>query len=472
MGRLQGRLVMTGVLGVTVLAGALGPALPASTIAVTQAGVTPPARPNVLVVLTDDQRADSMAMMPKTRRWLQDGGTRFSEAYATIPICAPMRSSVMSGRYQHNHGVVTNLDAPERLDQSATIQKYLHDGGYQTGLDGKFLIGWPIATPPPNFDHFAHFLGGYENVRWNVDGKVLSTHQYVTDFQSDRAIDFLRRFEQDPARPWYLYLTPEAPHLPSTPAPRYSHAPVPPWQPTPPVTQTDRSDKPDFIRRQSYSRDQAEKTRSQQLRTLLSVDDMMDRVLGHLQQSGQLDNTVVIYAGDSGWLYSEYGLHSKSVPYTPSIHVPFYLRWPGHVAAGATDRRPIELVDIASTVLDAAGVRPQLKYPMDGRSVLGHDVRRENLLEYHYSPDFTSTPSWASIRSPTYQYIEWYHDEAGSSLWVREYYDLVHDPWELDNLLGDRDPGNDPPASLLADLSARLAHDRTCQGTSGASSCP
>src|SRR5581483_11307472 len=147
MGRLQGRLVMTGVLGVTVLAGALGPALPASTIAVTQAGVTPPARPNVLVVLTDDQRADSMAMMPKTRRWLQDGGTRFSEAYATIPICAPMRSSVMSGRYQHNHGVVTNLDAPERLDQSATIQKYLHDGGYQTGLDGKFLIGWPIATP-------------------------------------------------------------------------------------------------------------------------------------------------------------------------------------------------------------------------------------------------------------------------------------------------------------------------------------
>src|SRR5262249_8631150 len=149
------------------------------------------------------------------------GGTLFTNAFATTPICAPMRSSIMSGRYQHNHGVLDNLSGPANLDQSATIQKYLHDAGYQTGLDGKFLINWQIPKAPPNFDHYAAFAGGYENVRWNVDGTVATQSEYVTDFQSDRAIDFIDDFHQKPSKPWYLYLTPEAPHQPIIPAPKY-----------------------------------------------------------------------------------------------------------------------------------------------------------------------------------------------------------------------------------------------------------
>ena len=428
-------------------------------------------RPNILVILTDDQRADSMFFMPKTRHWFEEGGTRFTEAYANTPLCCPVRSSLMSGRYQHNHGVKDNQSA-KALDQSATLQKYLHDGGYQTALDGKFLISWPLPKPPPNFDHFAHFHGNYNDVPWNVDGTVSTPKQYVTDFQSDRAIDFLGDFAKDPTRPWYLYLTPQAPHSDFTPAQQYANAPVPAWEPSPAVTESDRSDKPDFIRNQHFARSSAEAARTGQLRTLLSVDDMVDRFFTHLQATGQLDNTLAIYTSDSGWLYSEHGLHSKAVPYTDSVAVPFYVRWPGHVAAGVTDPRPVGLLDIAPSALAAAGLSPNLKYPFDGRSFFSGGGRTESLLEYHYSPDFTSIPSWASIRSAGFQYIEWYKDEAGTTLRAREYYDLANDPWQLVNLLGDGDATNDPSPAVLADLAARLARYRQCKGTAEPTACP
>jgi arylsulfatase A-like enzyme len=428
-------------------------------------------RPNILVILTDDQRADSMVMMPKTSKWFRDSGTEFPNVFDNTPMCAPMRASLMSGRYQHNHGVTTNLNGPENLDQSATVQKYLHDAGYQTALDGKLLINWVIPKAPPNFDHFANFNGGYTGVRWNVDGKVSTPKQYVTDFQSDRAIDFLNDFQQDRSRPWYLYVSTQAPHAPYTPAPKYAKAPLPPYQPDPPVT-ADRSSKPDFIRRQNYSMAEARKVRDGQLRTLLSVDDMVDRIFQRLQESGQLDNTLAVYTSDDAWMYGDFGLHSKGTPYNNAMHVPFFVRGAGHLPAGTSDPRLVSPLDLTASVVDVSGLTPALKYPIDGRSVFQPSSRPEALLEYHYSPDFTSVPSWASIRSPSFQYIEWYNDEAGSSLRVREYYDVAKDPWQLDNLLGDGNPAHAPPEATLAELAARLARYRTCQGTTGPAACP
>lgn len=428
-------------------------------------------RPNVLVFLADDQRADSFPHMPKTRRWFEEGGTRFTEAYANTPLCCPLRSSLMSGRYQHNHGVKNNQSG-ELLDQSATLQRYLHDAGYQTGLDGKFLLSWPIDKVPPHFDRSAHFLGGYTDVKWNVDGKLLRPDQYVTDFQSDRAIEFLDHFGKDPDRPWYLYVTPQAPHLDFTPAPRHVDAPVPDWEPSPAVTEEDRSDKPQFIRKHNFSEDEGSAARTGQLRTLMAVDDMVDRVFRRLQETGQLENTLAIYTSDSGWQYGEHGLQSKATPYTASVAVPFYVRWPGHLAAGASDPRPAGVLDIAPTVLEAAGLSPQLTYPFDGRSLLQPGGRPESLLEHHHSPDFSSVPSWASIRTTAFQYIEWYSDDEGTKVQVREYYDLEADPWQLKNLLGDKEPGNDPSPATLDDLASRLARYRRCVGVSGAKTCP
>jgi arylsulfatase A-like enzyme len=428
-------------------------------------------RPNVLVFLMDDQRADSMLVMPKTRRWFEEGGTHFAEAYASTPLCCPLRSSLMSGRYQHNHGVLNNQSG-ELLDQDATLQKYLRDAGYQTGLDGKFLVSWPIDKVPPHFDRSAHFLGGYTDVKWNVDGKRQTPDQYVTDFQSDRAVEFLDHFAKQPGRPWYLYITPQAPHLDFTPAPRHAEAPVPEWEPSPAVTEKDRSDKPEFIRKHKFTVEEGREARTGQLRTLLAVDEMVDRIFRRLQETGELEDTLAIYTSDSGWQYGEHGLRSKATPYTASVAVPFYVRWPGRLAAGASDPRPVAPVDVAPTVLEAAGLSPKLAYPFDGRSLLKPEGRKESLLEHHHSPDFSSVPSWASIRNQEFQYVEWYADEAGTKIKVREYYDLTADPWQLENILGDKDPANDPAPATLDDVSSRLARYRRCAGTSGSKACP
>ena len=105
--------------------------------------------------MTDDQRADgTMDVMPKTRQWFEDGGVRFSRAFATTPLCCPSRASVFSGRYTHNHGVFTN-DMATALDQRFTIQAYLKAVGYKTGIFGKYFNAWNLFQNPPSFDDWA-----------------------------------------------------------------------------------------------------------------------------------------------------------------------------------------------------------------------------------------------------------------------------------------------------------------------------
>ena len=123
------------------------------------------------------------------------------------------------------------------------------------------------------------------------------------------------------------------------------------------------------------------------------------------------------------------------------------------------DDRLIANVDILPTILDATGVDPTLRHPLDGRSALVASTRHRLLLEYWRSSDSPTVPGWASIRRPGFQYIEWYGDEG--SVTFREYYDLVKDPYELRNLLHDGTTGDDPNVSRL---SARLAKDRVCVG--------
>lgn len=434
------------------------------------ASATPVPRTNILVILMDDQRAaGTMEVMPATRAWFGDGGATFTHGFANTPLCCPARSTVFSGRYQHNHGVDTNQDAGE-LDQEATLQRWLHDAGYHTALAGKFLLHWKGVLP--YFDHFAHTNGGYEDAYFNVndeDGHDLGQSEehveYSTDFITARALDYLDHFEADDDRPWFLYLAPQAAHGPFTPADRHRDAPVPEWSPSPGVTddytEEQKADKAPFLRDNSFPVEEAESDRQGQLRTLLAADEMVDAVFRKLEAQGELDHTLAIFTSDNGRFWAEHGLRSKSLPYSESVHVPFFMRWPGQVAAGAVDDRLVGLVDIAPTALAAAGVAPTS--PLDGRSLLDPGARAEILLEYAEDPGF-NYPAWASLRGPGWQYLEYYDDD-GATVTFAEYYDLVADPYQLTNTLTDGDPDNDPAAAAL---SARLASARSCAGAS----CP
>lgn len=428
-----------------------------------------PARPNILIIVTDDQRAGTMAQLPQTQQWLRAHGTRFEQAFVTTPQCCPSRSTIFSGRYAHNHGVKDNHQALN-LDQSATMQAYL-DARYHTGIFGKYLNSWPLRRKPPYADEWATTprSGVYRGAKYNIDGVVQRVRQYDTTFLSDLAVNFVT--QNTPSnRPWLLYLAPMAPHTPFTPQKKYADAPVSPMQVNPAMREDDPavdpgglSDKPQYVQDSGFTFKRGRKLHDAQARTLMSVDDMIARLHSALKTSGELNNTLVIFTSDNGLLWGEHSRNGKAVPYTPSIKVPFLMSWPdGGYGARQKDSRLIGNVDIAPTVLDAAGIRAPSHPEMDGHSLLDSTVGRDRMLTEFWDRNTADVPTWASERTLNHQYVEYYRP--GETLpFFREYYDLASDPYQLHNLLGDTDRSNNPTGHV-ARLSRELRADRTCAG--------
>ncbi|MGH8999990.1 MAG: sulfatase-like hydrolase/transferase, partial [Acidimicrobiia bacterium] len=438
---------------------------------------TPPVakeRPNVMVFLFDDMRFEgSLGVMPKTREWLAAGGTTFPDGYATTPLCCPERASIWSGRYMHNHGVIDN-GFGDRLDYDWIMPRYLRDAGYKTALAGKFITDWDASDDPPHFDRWAVFQGGDRDAYFNVDGDGTRA-EWTEPFLAERTVEFLSDFEaESDDTPWFIQVSPQAPHDGSdgsyeSPEP-YASAPVPEWEPTPAVaedTDEEKADKAPFLRGSSQSEERSRFTHEGHMRALMTADAMVDDIMSHLAATGELDNTLVVFTSDNGYHWGERGLTSKGYPYVESVKVPFLVRWDGVFGAGAVDPRLVAGLDILPTVLDAANAAPELRYPLDGRSFLpGSEGRAELLLEFHEG--HRGIHHWASLRTPGWQYIEWYEDDATTVEWT-EHYDLAADPWQLESVVADDDPANDPDVGAL---SARLAAARGCAGSSGPNACP
>jgi arylsulfatase A-like enzyme len=427
-------------------------------------------RPNILVIVTDDQRVDQMVVMDKTRKWFRREGVHFPRALVTTPLCCPSRGSIFTGMYVHNHLIRGNRDS-SRLDQRSTVQRYLNEAGYRAAIVGKYFNDWDLRNDPPHFDRWAIFRSGYRNKPFNINGRLRDVPQYTTDFIRDRAARFLRSSERSDAAPWLLFVTPNAPHGPSRSAARYEDARVPNVRSNPAVREKDRTDKPLGVQRESLNPERRSRLWLRQLRTLLSVDDMVGSLMRQLSELGERRRTLALFLSDNGFLLGEHGVENKRWPYTESVTVPLFARWPGRLRAGTVDSRMVSNVDIVPTILDAAGVSPDPDYPLDGRSLLDAWTRDRLLLEYFIDPSGMRVPAWASTRGLTYQYVE-YYDQATGEITFREYYDLVNDPWQLVNLYGDSDRLNDPPPETSSGLSARLARDLRCEGTTGASACP
>jgi arylsulfatase A-like enzyme len=417
-------------------------------------------RPNILVIVTDDQRAiDTLGAMVETRRWFAAHGTRFVNAFATTPVCCPSRASIFTGRYAHNHGTLSNDDGEAlKLDQGSTIQRYLDDAGYFTAMIGRYLNGFPMEATPPHFDRFARCGCPYNDPEVNIDRSLRGVNGYLTDFMTDWTLDRLAETEREDDRPWFLYLAPKAPHSPPVPQARYESAPVKVFRPNPAVREKDVSDKPPYVAR---GRDRVPATLpSQQLRTLLSVDDMIGELRRALRSLGEERRTLAFFLSDNGLLWGEHGLTGKGVPYKASVRVPLLMTWPGRVDQGVVSRRLVGNIDVAPTILDAAGL--QSEQSMDGRSLLTGSARDRILAEMFGSLHDPGL-RWASTITKSYQYVEYF--DRSDRVTQREYYDLQRDPWQLHNVLGDASETNDPD---VRSLSRRLHSDSECAGAS----CP
>ncbi|MGH2730907.1 MAG: sulfatase family protein [Actinomycetota bacterium] len=431
--------------------------------------------PNILIIVTDDQRLPgTLEVMPKTESWFKHGGTYFSSAVTTTPTCCPARSSILTGRYAHNHGVHTSeRGQAEALDHDTTLPRYLHEAGYTTGMLGKFLNGWRVEEPPPYFDSWALFSTGptkaYYGAEWNVEGKLRRIKRYSTDFVADRAVKFLNRSEAIDDQPWFLYVAPNAPHAPSIPEPEYADAEVPPFDANPAVLEEDLSDKPPYVQENPRKEvDRMADKNGKQLRTLMSVDDLVDETMQTLHDLDESHDTLAFFISDNGFLLGEHGLGGKRYPYDPSVEVPMFMRWPDHVAEGAVDDRLVANIDIAPTVFEAVGIEPD--HVVDGRSLFDTAYARGRILIEHWLRSKRTTPDWAGLRTSSYVYVEYFAKDSERLISeYEEYYDVLSDPYQLENLLGDTDDDNDPQT---LPLSIQLIRDFRCEGTSGPQACP
>jgi N-acetylglucosamine-6-sulfatase len=455
------------VVAVLLLAVAAAPALGAE-------------RPNLVVIMTDDQTVADLSAMPRTRALIAAKGVRFERSYVSYPVCCPSRATFLTGQYAHNHGVM-GLYPPTggygRFDKRNALPVWLRRAGYFTAHLGKFLNGYgdqePADVPPgwsdwrATVDYSTYSMWGYtlnENGRLRTYGSAFreDPRWYQTDVLARKAEAIV---ESRAGRgPLFLSLNLLAPHHESRaiqrrtgqivrPAPRHRRTRVALPARGAGFGERDVSDKPAFIRRRVRAfrhRDIARILRVavQRRRALLAVDDAVARVVGALRRTGELAATYVVFTSDNGYLQGEHGIRSgKMLPYDPSTAVPLLIRGPG-LPRGAVSRELVANVDLAPTLLELAGAAASS--PVDGRSLLpfarhpGLRSRRAILHETGGSRWIGSRGqdeaagarglrrvlTYRAVRLPRWLYVRY---RGGS----RELYDLKRDPEQLSSLHAD-----------------------------------
>jgi N-acetylglucosamine-6-sulfatase len=407
---------------------------------------------NIIFVLIDDQRYDALGFMHpflKTPNMdsLAKNGVFLKNAFVTTSLCSPSRASILTGVYAHEHRVVDNNNPipPETV----FFSQYLKAAGYETAFMGKWHMG-NQETPQPGWDRWIclHGQGSYwpDKFGLDIDGKEVPQKGYITDELTDYALDWLKARKGD--KPFMLYLSHKAVHADFIPADRhkgvYKNAPL-----NPPImadTPENYLDKPMWLKNQRNSWHGVDFPYHSDLsipeyyerycETLLAVDESLGRILDFLRERKLLDSTMIIYMGDNGFQFGEHGLIDKRTAYEPSMRVPMLMQCPDLFKAGTVVTQMVANIDIAPTILEAAG----LKAPdyMDGKSFVpiaeGKNVpwRDKLLYEYYWERNYPQTPTIHALRTDDYKYIHYY------GLWdIDELYDLKNDPGEMKNLIFD-----------------------------------
>jgi N-acetylglucosamine-6-sulfatase len=399
-------------------------------------------QPNIVVILTDDQRTDSLLSMPAVKSLLVDHGTRYTDAFIPTSICCPSRSAILTGLYSHDSGVWENGGPHggwrtfKRLgNEQRTIADSLQQHGYYTGLIGKYLNNFgrfaPPAYKPPGWNRFEGFRlpeksGAYYDYRLGQRGSAYGagSSDYSTDVLATRAVNFI--WSTPKKRSLFLYFAPFAPHFPYAPAPRdlgSLKGQLPLYRPASITAPVD--DKPAWVRRlPQVTPQKIDYVRERQGESLMAVDDAVGAIVAALEHSGRLRDTLIIFMSDNGLQNGEHHIVGKSTPYDASTSVPLVIRWDGRVPSGQVDSRIALNVDLAKTIATAAHV------PMttDGMSILGTRTRAGFVLEAGYNARY-GRPAYCGWRTQEWMYVHYASGE-------EEMYNYRSDPDELTNLAG------------------------------------
>ncbi len=405
---------------------------------------------NVVVVLTDDQRFDTLSIMPHVRSRLVPEGVNFGNAYVPTPLCCPARASILSGGFlSQNTGVLDN-NAPNGghvvFNDASNLGVRMQGAGYRTLFVGKWLNDYVKIAPyvPPGWDDFLgravyatvadwfsfSYASGSSGPSSPATGVLVeAADQYHANFERDRIARFIA--DTPPGSPYFVFWSTTAPHGPAIPDEadaglfadfRYRGRGY---------GEEDVSDKPAWVRRYNPDGDlSGDAGVRNQLRTLVSVDRGIGTILDIVEARGELDRTVFVITSDNGYMWGEHGAWGKNKAYEESLRVPMLAVVPG-VPARREDKLVSAVLDLGPTLFDIAGVDA----PSDGRSLLplihdpDHPWRTALFFEKYVSASYPNA-QWGALRRRDWKYVHYWTGE-------EELYDLASDPYENENLAGD-----------------------------------
>ncbi|XP_033106492.1 N-acetylglucosamine-6-sulfatase-like isoform X2 [Anneissia japonica] len=349
--------------------------------------------PNIVLILTDDQDVtmDAMTPMEKTLKLIGDNGVTFSNMFTSSPLCCPSRSSILTGKYVHNHGSVNNSlegncssKSWQQGPEKSTFATYLKSQGYVTFMAGKYLnrYGEPAAGGvehiPPGWDWWIGLVKNsvYYNYTLSVNGTAEAHHDdyekdYLTDVIKNRSLEFLDK--RDSSKPFFLMASTPACHSPFDSAPQYEEEFKDKNAPRGPSFNKHGGDKHWLIRRaknpmSNVSLQYVDSTFKKRWRTLLSVDDMVEAIVNSLTEKKLIDNTFIIYTSDNGFHLGQFSLpNDKRQLYEFDVRIPLLIRGPG-VPKKKVITNSVMNIDIMPTIVHLSGLTPPSD--IDGASLL------------------------------------------------------------------------------------------------------
>jgi arylsulfatase A-like enzyme len=477
-------------------------------------------RPNILFIFTDDHAYQSISaygskinVTPNIDR-IAEQGMLFNRCYVPNSICGPCRAVIQTGKYSHQNGFLVNGNAFDGHQQ--TFPKLLQKVGYETAVIGKWHLGKHM--PPQGYDYSEVLIGQgpYYNPPMRKNGKFVKHTGYTTDIITDLALDWLK--DRDEKKPFMLMYQHKAPHRNWQPGPKhltmfddvtipepdtlfddYSGRGTPaktqdmsiaktmtgndlklvtPGNLTPKQLATwnaayepkNKAFKEANLTGKELVRWKYQRYIKDYLRCVASVDDNIGRVMDFLKESGQADNTVVIYSSDQGFYLGEHGWFDKRWMYEESLRTPLLVKWPGVTKPGSVNNDIVSPLDFAETFLDIAGA--SVPANMQGRSMVPvlagktpDDWRKSFYYHYYEFPGWHDVRRHYGVTDGRYKLMRFYEPDVNE--W--EMFDLQNDPHEMQSIYDRPDvaktqqyllaelnrlraelkvPESDPPASL------------------------
>jgi arylsulfatase A-like enzyme len=430
---------------------------------ITACNITSKNQPNIIIILTDDMDSKLMPYMPNTNQLIGEQGATFTNYFITTPICCPSRASMLRGQYAHNTDILENNPGFARFyrlkEEEDALPVWLNQAGYQTALIGKYLNNYPINAGrnyvPPGWSNWHAFQYGdhfYYDYTMNENGELIEYQNDESDYSTDvikqKSLQFIDAAQ---GSPFFLLISVYAPHGPAIAATRHAdlfHDLEYPQSPS--FNEADISDKPQIVQALSQTGDEfdagdANHLFRKRVQSLQAVDELVEEIIQTLEANGQLENTYIIFTSDNGFHMGEHGIPSgKGTAYEEDIKVPFLIRGPD-IVAGSMVNQITANIDLAPTLAEFANVKtPEF---VDGRSfapLLRNEPitwRTGLLIEFGYIRDEENSSETESsentseaekgkfrgIRFESHVYIEYENGEI-------EFYDLINDPYQLENL--------------------------------------